>query len=86
MDPEPANGSQPEPSPSEPPGGETLDLSGPSLLLTGFSIALATLCFPVAAVIADRPSGLVPAPIAQDRDGSPLPSAFAVTGSRQPGG
>ena len=86
MDPEPANGSQLEPSPPEPPGGETLNLSGPSLLLIGFSIALATLGFPVAAVIVDRPSGSVPAPIAQDRDGSSLSSSLAVTRSRQPGG
>jgi hypothetical protein len=86
MDPEPANGSQSEPSPPEPPGLEGIDLSGPSLLLIGFTLALATIGFPVAAVLTDRPSVSVHDPIAQDRDGSSLPSSLAVTRSRQPGG
>lgn len=86
MDPEPANGSTSEPSQPEPPGPEAFDLSGPSLALVAFALALASVGFPVAAVLTDRPAGLITNPIAQDRDGSPLPSSLAVTGSRQPGG
>ena len=84
MDPEPANGSQTEPSQPEPPGSDAIHLSGPSLVLIGFSLALATLGFPVAAVLTDHPSGLTLSPIAQDRDGSPLPSPIAFGGSDQP--
>ena len=86
MDPEPANGSPSEPPQPEPPGAEAFDLSGPSLGLIAFSLALATVGFPVAAVLTDRPAGSFTAPIAQDRDGSTLSPSLAVTGSRQPGG
>ena len=86
MDPEPANGSTHEPPQPEPPGAEAFDLSGPSLVLIGFSLALATLGFPLAAVLTERPPGPLIAPIAQDRDGSSLPPPLAVSGSRQPGG
>ncbi|MGC6482175.1 MAG: hypothetical protein ACON4T_01195 [Synechococcus sp.] len=85
MDPEPANGSHSEPPPPEASGIETLDLAGPALLLIGFSLALATVGVPVVAVITDRPSGSVTTTIAEDRDGSSLPSSLAIAGSRQPG-
>lgn len=86
MDPEPANGSLSEPSLADSPGSDIVDLSGPALVLTGFTLALSTLGFPVAAVLTNRPAGPSTAPIAQDRDGSPLSPSLAVTGSRQPGG
>ena len=86
MDPEPAPASQPENALTEPPGPEAHEFSGASLVLIGFALALATLGFPVAAVLTDRPSGSIPAPIAQDRDGSPLSVSFTGARSRQPGG
>ena len=86
MDPEPAPASQPEPAQPEPPGPEAHEFSGASLVLIGFSLAVATLGFPVAAVLSDRPSALAPAPIAQDRDGSSLSVSLTLPRSRQPGG
>ena len=86
MDPEPAPASQPEPAQPEPPGPEAHEFSGASLVLIGFSLALATLGFPVAAVLTDRPLVLTPAPIAQDRDGSSLSVSLSLPRTRQPGG
>ncbi|QNI80007.1 putative conserved membrane protein [Synechococcus sp. RS9909] len=81
MDPEPPHGSQPDLS-----AQDSLDLAGPALILTGFAIAVATIGVPTLAVLSDRPARGVHSTMVQERDGSALPSPFAITRLGEPAG